>query len=269
MEQPENIAAMERFYKLKQKYESQNQKAKSKIRNNPNLSLAEKKERFRMLKPKCVNCKKPVGTVFSSDNRTLTALCGAANEIKNVQPCNLDIKIKKGTFITLDKKVKKLKKTKENTEKDIILSKLNLLFNFKTEDETVEQFESLYEFYKKDCDNYINALNDYLTITEKLNKKEEINITTLQLYEFKQEIKKLLLEGEKDPLKTKQMVKESIEIYINKVLKILEVNEKLNYSYRDVDFNNNDKTYHLIQKPYTISELEVPIERGSILLSNN
>ena len=47
------------YYKLKSKYESQNQKNKQKILNNRLLSIKEKKAEFKQLKPKCVNCGKP------------------------------------------------------------------------------------------------------------------------------------------------------------------------------------------------------------------
>ena len=53
------------YYRLKSKYNNDNDKNKKKILNNKMLSIKEKKAEFKQLKPKCVNCGKPGGTTFA------------------------------------------------------------------------------------------------------------------------------------------------------------------------------------------------------------
>ena len=57
---------MNKFYTLKSKYEDSISKEKKKILNS-NKSLEEKRDEFKKLRPKCVNCKRPVGTLFKRD----------------------------------------------------------------------------------------------------------------------------------------------------------------------------------------------------------
>lgn len=51
--------ALNEYFKLKFKYETQNNANKKKILNNANLSNREKRAEFLKLKPKCINCKRP------------------------------------------------------------------------------------------------------------------------------------------------------------------------------------------------------------------
>lgn len=269
MAESDYLAKFNNFYKLKQKYDETNRKSKQKIINNPNLSNSEKSERLKLLKPKCINCKNPVGTIFQDKNRILTAICGATIPTANFKPCDLNIKLEKQNFMTLNNKVSKLKKIKENTEKKILKTKLDLLFNFKSEEETVSFFDELYGFYKKDCENYNETLKTYLNITEHLNEKQEINLTKIQIEETISKFKKLIVESKQNPSKRNQLNKEAIDLYILKILPLLENYNKLVYNFRDIILNKDNNTFHLIEKPFTINDLEVPIEKDSILLTNN
>ena len=63
--------AFNEYYKLKNKYENDYNKDKQKLIKNKTMSWKEKRNEFKQLKPKCINCKRPVGTIFSikkSDN---------------------------------------------------------------------------------------------------------------------------------------------------------------------------------------------------------
>ena len=85
--------AIEKYYKLKNEYDSAIQKNLSKIRANQSLNSAEKQEKFRALKTKCISCGKSGGTIFKSNNGVLIALCG------NVEvPCKLDIQLQRAKW---------------------------------------------------------------------------------------------------------------------------------------------------------------------------
>jgi hypothetical protein len=83
------IDSFNEYYKLKNNYELEIKKEKRKIIKNSELSWKEKRSEFKKYKPKCINCKRPVGTIFSgiyntSDEfRELKAICGSFSE-----PCN-------------------------------------------------------------------------------------------------------------------------------------------------------------------------------------
>ena len=92
--------AINEFYKLKNKYETDFYKKKKEIISDNDLSSKEKKAQFKKLKPKCINCKKPGGTLFSvllfnepEEFRQFKAICGVITD-----PCNLHIDIRVGKY---------------------------------------------------------------------------------------------------------------------------------------------------------------------------
>jgi hypothetical protein len=58
--------AVNEYFKLKNKYQTAIQNDSNKIGRNKKLTKREKKTAFQSLKPKCINCSRPVGTLFSS-----------------------------------------------------------------------------------------------------------------------------------------------------------------------------------------------------------
>ena len=102
--------AINNFYKEKSKYESLLDKDKKSIIKNKGLSWKEKRVEYNKLKPKCVNCKRPVGSIFSvtHDNsnmqeiRILRATCG-----DRVNPCNFNININPGSYSNIVAVLKK------------------------------------------------------------------------------------------------------------------------------------------------------------------
>ena len=56
--------SLNEYFKLKQKYEAEIAANKKRIINNSTLSNREKRSEFMKLKPKCINCKRPGGSIF-------------------------------------------------------------------------------------------------------------------------------------------------------------------------------------------------------------
>ena len=67
------INAVDQFYKLKSEYEKTLYNEKIKIINNDSLSKEDKQKKYKLFKPKCINCKQEVGTVFSTSSSKLVA----------------------------------------------------------------------------------------------------------------------------------------------------------------------------------------------------
>jgi ribosomal protein S14 len=63
---PDVKEALNEYFKLKLKYETQIKENKKKIINNQALSNREKRSEYLKLKPKCINCKRPSGTIFKT-----------------------------------------------------------------------------------------------------------------------------------------------------------------------------------------------------------
>jgi hypothetical protein len=89
-----------------------------------------------------VNCKRPVGTIFKSREDKLLAFCGDKNE-----PCALRIEIFKGRFEHDDSFANDNYNLLTEVKDKIICQKMDVLFNYASEQETVAKFKDLIEEY--------------------------------------------------------------------------------------------------------------------------
>jgi hypothetical protein len=244
------------FYKLKGQYDKNIQKTKQRIMAKDELSMDDKRDLFLAHKPKCIICKRPVGTIFNTNSKQLTAICGAHGEAGDILPCKLNIKIVKGDMVYLPDFTKELRDRHREIVSEIMKIKYKLLFKFTTEEETVENFErekGKLEEMGGLFDTYKTKLID---ITELMSKQERIVITDLQIFEFVNEVKELV----KEALATgdRQLLRDAVEIYITRIMDILRENRSLKYSYEAVETNtqHGDHYFNLVQLPYTIYDLE-------------
>ena len=255
------LEAIERYYKLKDNYEMKLNKEKQKILSITGLSNKEKHARYARVKKPCVNCNRPGGTIFSNKNRILKAICGVTHS-----PCKLDIEIQLGEY---DSKLNILnynKKYKEQSEMDIIRIKLNLLFNFIEESEAVDQYQTQKNTYLEEQKVYHSLLTEILMITDNPTKLSNLNDSVISIYEHLESLKELhkLYKSEEKP----ELIKEMIELYNSKILPNADRIRNITYTYNNVD-ENEDGTYDLIQKPYTLFQLEMNNGNKEKIIKNN
>lgn len=141
----EFVESMADYFRLKTKYETKAKEARNDAREKAiNRGLGEKHARkvARELRPKCVNCKRPVGTIFKMREDRLLAYCGDSKD-----PCPLKIEIFKGRFESDDQFADYTAKSLLETKEQIICQKMDVLFNYSSEAETVKKFKDLIEEY--------------------------------------------------------------------------------------------------------------------------
>ena len=145
---PDIKEALNEYFKLKLKYEGQIMTNKKKIMNNITLSNKEKRSEFLKLKPKCINCKRPGGTIFKTTffedtdkgdaYREHSATCGIIAD-----PCNLNIKIQIGKVELLPELLNYMEKDIKEFKNEIIDDKNKLLFGYLTTEEALKKFDDL------------------------------------------------------------------------------------------------------------------------------
>ena len=249
--------ALNEYYKLKNKYESDFNKDKQKIIKNKGLSWKEKKSEFKQLKPKCINCKRPVGTIFSvkhlgkenDDSRELKAICGSLTE-----PCNLNITINPGVTYNLINHIKELEKDNDNYKNEIIDYKNKLLFGYTTTEIAVEKFDKT-----REAINDINFLLNFnyerlFAIVDNKSNDEKLNKLKEELYIYISQIKQSMKDF--DTTKNVQFVRDAVEIYVNQMKPKIDELLQLKYKVNLVEYDEYDGMYHLVQKKYGIAELE-------------
>ena len=256
--------AINEYYKLKMNYEADLSKNKKKIINNTRLSLKEKRREFAQLKPKCINCKRPGGTIFSTtfdktaDSRELKAICGI-----RAQPCNLNIAILVGKFELFPLTLNGLSQDIKDEKTKIINNKNRNIFGYITAAQTVTLFEKLKEQVSDTTALYMSYLEEYLDIIDNKQKNNDLKRDQEFFYSFLTEIHNAInLFHTSD---NTQYIRDAVDIYVTKLLPLLDKIMKLKYNERSVWYNENDNTYHLIQNKYSFKDIEFNIGEDKIV----
>ena len=249
--------ALNEFYKLKSKYESDFNKDKQKIIKNKIFSWKEKKQEFKQLKPKCINCRRPVGTIFSvkhigkenDDSRELKAICGSLSE-----PCNLNITINPGVTYNIMNHIKELEKDNEDYKNEIIEYKNKLLFGYTTTEAAIEKFDKT-----KEAINDISFLLNFnyeqlFDIVDNKSKNERIQKLQEEIYFFIAEIKQSM--SKFNTTTNVQFARDAVEIYVKQMQPKIDELVTLKYKVNLVEYDESNGTYHLIQKKIGIATLE-------------
>jgi hypothetical protein len=249
--------AFNEYYKLKSKYENDYDKDKQKIIKAKSMSWKEKREAFKKLKPKCINCKRPVGTIFSikknqdpkNDFRELKALCGSLTE-----PCNMNITINAGVTHNINDSIKELEDDIQNYKNEIIEYKNKLLFGYVQPETVIKNSDKIKEAIN-DISFLLNMNYEHLfDVTDNKNKNDKILKLEEQIYILINEIKKSIKNF--DTTGNINFVRDSIDIYVNQLESNLKELSKLKYSINMVEFDDSEGVYRLIQQKNSIADLE-------------
>lgn len=204
--------AINTFFNIKQKYESERYKMKKSIVQNATSKKAAK-QMIQKLRFKCINCKNqgsPEGTIFSMKDRTFTAICGAPNK------CNLNIKIFAGYFNELYKFYTLFKEEIEDNKEAIIKQKLDTLFNYTDERLSLELFKKEMKTYSENNIILKEMTNEYNNLYNNEERSEKIKEKRMKIDEINSKIEKLLKEYKST--ENRELLNLAIQLHINELL---------------------------------------------------
>jgi len=171
----EFIEGLKVYYKLKQNYEERIRNEKLKIIKMENTSWRQKRNLFRKFIPKCINCNKGGGTLFTtkyvaSDNgRRITAVCGNFEA-----PCSLDIAINLGNIRHVEEILREDEKDIKDLKREIIKDKNDLIFGYIDPKTAADNFEVLKQDLNDTISVYELTLDNYSYTLQKEEHKMEI-----------------------------------------------------------------------------------------------
>ena len=258
-ETPEYLEKMNEYYRLKNIYESSYKDKKNSILKNPSLNIKQKKNAINKIKRNCISCKTSGGTIFQSKDNYLYAICGNKSS-----KCKLNIKINRGLFVKLSELINVYQEGVDENKVKIIRSKLDLLFNFKTETQIITLFNEI----KNDLNNDLEALLEFKTsfiqITENIDNKPLIQSKTTIMYEKINLIKETMKQFNETGEIT--FIKDILQVYSSELLPIIDSIVKLKYKYYALEEQTVSKEifYHLHKKKYTLQNLLVSFETPKI-----
>ena len=255
------------YYRLKSKYDNDNEKNKKKILNNKMLGMKEKKAEFKQLKPKCVNCGRPGGTTFASviskDNsgakfRELRAFC------KATEPCGLNINIAVGNFENINEILKMIDGEIYTAKNEIINDKNKLLFGLITTETALGNFDLQKATIKDYTDLLETYLQIYIKLTDDPETKAKLNEEVEKSYLLIQQIKTAIKNF--NETNSIEFVRGGVEVYNDELRPVLNEILKLKYKQNMVVFEESTNTYHLVQRAYSIKDLEMNNDKFETLV---
>ena len=180
--------------------------------------------------------------------RKLTARCGDTSN-----PC-FNIEISKGSIKTQQEFVDYWKNEAQKDKLNIVRIKLDVLFNYLTNEDIDKEFNELREKVKEANEEYIEREMVLSNIVNNPDKEREITDLNNKLDNIllKQKIK---LERFKKGQNSK-LVKELIQEYSKDLIPLLDNLRNMKYEYTNVNYNKQTDNYVLSQKEILTDSLE-------------
>ena len=207
---------------------------------------------------KCINCKKDGGTIFSNTDGILIAKCNATKH------CKLDIEIHRGKIIQLTDLENSLYKKLNEYKSKIVCLKLDLMFGYTDEENTIELFKknnlllSNNEKLLYECHNYEFNMNK--DREKLLNEYKETMNTELN------DVKMMLNKYNED--KNNHKVIEDITTkYVQVIYPLIEKIRDTKYKTSNVECDDND--CKLIQHEFNIEDMEMYVADKTTIVRYN
>ncbi len=245
-------AAINTYYKLKQKYDIYIRNEVKKIRLSPDLTTKQKQEKFSEFKKRCIGCKKNGGTIFRQEGTNLIAQCGNTDK-----PCKLDIHLQRAKYMPMYNVIQILNTEINNKKAEIIQTKLNFLFGFSSEKDTVATFNYLKSQLVEEVKKYQKINEKYMSIIHDLPNRDEINKLNITLKTLIHDFKNLIKQY--DETSDNQYLKDASNLYANQMVKVIKELQKLKYSVQTICSNLDDDDKHLVQNIYKPSQLQLVV----------
>lgn len=204
------IDSLNKYFRLKQNYDVANHKAKRKIyEEESNKRLA--KQKILAFKPKCIKCKRPVGTIFSLKNNRYTAICGDSKT-----PCRLNIELFHGNYSNIYYILEIFREDIDNLKETIIQQKMDTLFNYVSSEKSVELFKKELKLYNEDSIIYKEILDKYNSLYNNEHNKEYIQKKSEHVFRLIEDNHNLIEEYKR----TNQIefLKTAIQLQINEII---------------------------------------------------
>jgi hypothetical protein len=211
-----------------------------------NKKMASKKAA--LVKPKCIKCRRPVGSIFSCSSSGYSAICGDKNK-----PCELNIKLSRGDSKPIEVLVNLFKESIDDTKNEIIRQKMDTLFSYISENQSAQLFTKKIQEYNNDSKLFANNLSLYNDLYNNQHKAEMIQKKNAIIHDIHKKIREMIDEYKKT--EHKETLKTAIDIYIRDLTPEIDNLRRLKYEINEMieDDEGNDVLY---QREVALSKLE-------------
>lgn len=261
--------AMSQYYKLKGKYDRNVNKARAKIVRDPSLSKAEKRKRLQALVPKCINCNKPGGTVFTRTSDSLKAICGA-----QADKCGLNIDILRGFMVNLVDEAAESSKDAFRLKMEIVRVKLDYLFGYISEEEAMYRFDQLSPKYNDAAALETSLRKEEFDIMNNTINLDKIKANRRALYGLKKDLRSLAEQFKASG--NERFIDDMVEKYIEDIQPLTDQTRDLKYSYAAIECLNpmdtqpcEDGHFRLVEDVYTLQDMQISLGPRPAVVANS
>ena len=195
------------------------------------------------LKPKCINCGRPVGSQFYLKDKTYFAKCG-----DTVHPCTLDIQIFTGNFERGISMLEKFMNDMQERKQDIICHKLDTLFNYIEERTAVNIFKTKFENFNESQTFYKELLNDYTTMHFSEERKDKMVKKMQNIAKIQERFNELITKYKQTD--NTSLLKDAMTIYVGELKPEYDNLHLIRYSTNEM--NKEGDVYELFQREYRL-----------------
>jgi len=223
------IESLKDYFKLKTKYETQVYQMRKKVYENAaNKSIGRKL--LKQVNPKCVNCRRPVGTIFELKDEKYVAMCGDPNRATK---CNLHIELYRGGFTNEEFLVYLFREQVDDLKETIMKQKLDVLFSYKNESIVAQQFKKELERYNTDSSIYKQLLANHDELYYNSERNEKIIEKMEKIDIIKMKIQTMLSEYEKSG--NTNILKDAMNVQIHNLQPEIENLRRLKLDIMEMD----------------------------------
>lgn len=240
--------SLQEYFRLKTAYETRVLKIKREVFKK-SKTKKESKARLSALKPKCIQCDRPVGSIFENKGRTYIARCGDTSH-----PCGLRIQLFGGEFENVSDTLVKYHRILEMTKQFIIEDKLDVVFDYITEAEGVELFKANLDDYTKEKHHYQTLKKEYHGVNFNEEEEEKLAVKKKKIAQIRERMQEMLKTYKID--ENQETLKDAMTIYIQELLPEIQNEAFLRYKIREINFDKKSETFELFQQGWRLNQLE-------------
>jgi hypothetical protein len=239
--------ALNEYFRMKSTYEDKFYKQKKRILEKSESKKQAKRE-ILTIKPPCVKCKRPVGTVFSLKNGRYSANCGDVQS-----PCKLDIQIYVGdTTMPLGYILRIFNEDNNEIKDTIINQKLDTLFSYTSEEDSIKNFKKELDAFTTNSKTFKKLLDKNNELFFNEDKKRLIEKKQGEIFIINERIQALVKEYEKT--QNKEILKQAVQMQVKELSP--EIRNLRLLKNETMEVITEETEYRLFQYPVEISKLE-------------
>jgi hypothetical protein len=223
------LESLRDYFKLKTKYENAVYETRKKAYKEA-ATKAIGRKLLKQIKPKCVNCRRPVGTIFELKDERYVAMCGDQNRATK---CNLHIELYRGGFTNEEYLVYLFKEQVDTLKESIVKQKLDVLFSYKSEATVAQKFKKEIEDYNTDSSMFKTLLTNHNELYYSIERREKMVEKLEKVEQLKTTLQHMM--GEYEKTNNRQILRDAISMQIRQLQPEIENLRRLKYEIMEMD----------------------------------